>query len=157
MFINVENQDFGLMETRDCDCPLYAHGYSQHLLNIGSYSRLTTEGITLLSTDISTILEEILPRSFGGTPLDYQLVEEESPSNFTKLSLIVHPRIHIREVDYIKKVFLAALGHLSCRAARSTSFLRVASSLRVERREPEWNTAGKFMPLRVRERLEKTD
>ena len=54
---------------------------------------MTGEGMTLIGTDMVRILEEDLPRRFGGSPLDYQLMEEEDERGFTRLSLVVSPDV----------------------------------------------------------------
>ena len=77
ILINVETDDFGILEERDCGCPLGDLGLHQHLRQIRSVGKLTGRGITLVASDIVDIIEDILPGKFGGTAQDYQLVEEE--------------------------------------------------------------------------------
>jgi hypothetical protein len=49
--------------------------------------------MTFLDTDVIRVLEEELPARFGGTPTDYQLLEEEADDGQPRLQLLVHPRV----------------------------------------------------------------
>ena len=42
-------------------------------------------------------MERVLPARFGGSPLDYQLMEEEDERGFTRLSLLVSPKLRIAD------------------------------------------------------------
>ena len=77
LLLNVEGDDCGVIEDRRCGCLLEASGLTEHLRHVRSFSKLTGEGITLVGSDMVRILEEVLPARFGGSPLDYQLLEEE--------------------------------------------------------------------------------
>lgn len=55
---------------------LEAYGFTEHLREIRSFHKLSGEGMTLVGSEMITILEEVLPR-FRGSPLDHQLLEEE--------------------------------------------------------------------------------
>src|SRR5581483_11919655 len=93
LLLNVDVDDYGIVERRACGCLLEQVGYGRHLREIRSVSKLTGEGVTLVGSDLETVLEEELPRRFGGSPLDYQLVEEESARGFTRVVLRVSPRV----------------------------------------------------------------
>jgi hypothetical protein len=77
MLLNVSLGDQAVLGRRDCHCPLGAVGWSTNLHAIRSFEKLTAGGITLLDTDAVRALEEVLPRHFGGGPVDYQLQEGE--------------------------------------------------------------------------------
>ena len=49
----------------------------RHLHTIRSFEKLTAGGMTFVDTDVVRVLEEVLPRRFGGGPIDYQLIEDE--------------------------------------------------------------------------------
>jgi hypothetical protein len=82
-------------------CALEACGYSTHLREIRSYSKLLGEGVTLIGNEMVHILEHVLPARFGGTPLDYQLSEEEDSEGLTRLYLVISPRVAIRRDDEV--------------------------------------------------------
>jgi hypothetical protein len=71
VLLNVEIDDFGLFESRRCGCPLDELGYRYHLANVRSFTKLTGEGATVLGTNCVHIIEEVLPKAFGGQSVDY--------------------------------------------------------------------------------------
>jgi hypothetical protein len=99
------------------------------------------------------ILEEVLPARFGGSPLDYQLLEEEDERGLTRVSLLVSPRIGLTDDQSPVAVVLAALKRSGHPASFAAASWQQAGSLRVKRAEPVWNAGGKFMPLHVSEAL----
>lgn len=70
-------------------CPLEDLGLTDHLRQVRSFSKLTGEGVTLIGSDVVHILEEVLPARYGGSPLDYQMMEVEDEDGFTRLWLLV--------------------------------------------------------------------
>jgi hypothetical protein len=153
LMLNVGIDDYGVLEARSCGCPLESFGYTEHVREIRSYSKMTGEGLTLIETDLESILEEALPARFGGTPLDYQLLEEEDADGFTRLSLLVSPRVKLADVDGPVQALLAAMERGKHPEALAAAFWKQAGSLRLKRQEPVWSAGGKFMPLCVAERL----
>lgn len=149
LMLNVESDDYGLIESRRCGCPMEAYGYTEHLRQIHSFRKLTGEGVTLVGSEMIYILEEVLPKRFGGTPLDYQLIEEEDEKGFTHLSLIVHPRIEIKDEGEVIKTILEGLGHSSDAANLARIIWDQAKTLRVKREEPISTARGKLMPLHL--------
>jgi hypothetical protein len=95
------------------------------------------------------ILEEVLPARFGGPSLDYQLLEEEDERGFTRLSLIVSPRIEVADESRVVQTVLDALGKSSTAADIARAVWTQAGTLRVKRMEPILTSRGKFMPLQV--------
>ncbi len=145
--INVETDDYGIVETRECGCPWESFGLNVHLRGIRSFRKLTGEGVTLVGTDMVRILEDVLPARFGGTPLDYQILEEEGQEGFTQLSLIVSPRVELEDEQAVVE---AVLGELPPGPLRSLWVQ--AQTLRVKRQEPVWTERGKLMPLHLSRR-----
>jgi hypothetical protein len=127
-------------------------GFTEHLREIYSSRKLTSEGVTLVGSEMVRILEEVLPQRFGGSPLNYQLLEEEDERGLTRLSLIVSPRIVIADEQEVIDVVLEALGHSSTGADVARAFWAQAGTLRVQRREPVLSEGGKLLPLRLARR-----
>lgn len=75
--LNVETGDEASSARRQCGCLFGSLGFEQHLWDIRSYEKLTCEGMTFTAADLLRLLEETLPRRFGGSPSDYQLVEQD--------------------------------------------------------------------------------
>jgi len=149
LMINVEIDDFGVVERRRCGCPLDALGLDLHLRQIHSLSKLTGEGMTLVGAEAVRILEEVLPARFGGMPLDYQLAEEEGDDGLTSVILIVSPRVGPLDDAAILEAFLTAMGQTGPgpRLARAT--WAQANTLRVRREHPRPTAQGKLLPLYV--------
>ena len=79
VLLNVSAGDLAVVERRHCACQLETAGWTEHLHSIRSFEKLTAGGMTFLDTDLVGVLEEVLPRRFGGGPTDYQqLVDGES-------------------------------------------------------------------------------
>ena len=155
LMLNVEGDDYGIIEERHCGCPLEAYGYNEHLHHVRSFRKLTGEGVTLVGSEMVYILEEVLPARFGGSPLDYQLVEEEDSQGFTRLNLLVHPRIEISDDNKVIEVMLEALKESSVAADVAQAIWRRAGTLQVQRREPITTARGKLMPLHLAQRSER--
>jgi len=149
ILLNVETDDYGVLERRSCGCPLEAYGFTEHLREVRSFRKLTGEGVTLVGSEMVRILEEVLPGKFGGTPLDYQLLEEEDEQHFTRLSLLVSPRVALADEQAVVDTVLAALGEGSVAADLARAVWKQAGTLRIKRVEPVWTARGKLMPLHV--------
>jgi hypothetical protein len=152
LMLNVETDDYGVIETRACGCPWEAYGFTEHLRHIRSFRKLTGEGVTLVGSEMVRILEEVLPARFGGSPLDYQLLEEEDDQGFTRLSLVVSPKIVLPDETAVLTVMLDALGQGSMAADSARAIWHQARTLQVKRMEPVWTARGKLMPLHLAQR-----
>jgi hypothetical protein len=152
IMLNAESDDYGIVETRSCGCAFEELGFVQHLRDIRSFSKLTGEGVTLIGSEMVTVLEDVLPRRFGGSALDYQLVEEEDDKGFTRLNLLVHPRLDISRDEEVIDAVWEALSASSVGADQAKDTWRRAGSLRVRRSPPVWTDRGKLMPLRLSSR-----
>ena len=93
ILLNLESDDYGIAETRDCGCLFGQLGLNRHLCQIRSYAKLTGSGMTIVGSDFVRILEEVLPQRYGGSATDYQLLEEEDNQGRTQLSLIISPGV----------------------------------------------------------------
>jgi hypothetical protein len=94
----------------------------------------------------------VLPARFGGSPLDYQLLEEEDEQGFTRLSLLVNPKIEIEDEQEVVNAVLDALRQGSVAAGMTRAIWSQAKALRVKRMAPIWTDRGKLMPLRTVQR-----
>jgi hypothetical protein len=145
LLLNVESDDYGIVEQRDCGCPFGELGFHRHLRRIRSFGKLTGEGVTLVGTEMVRILEDVLPARFDGSPQDFQLVEEEDDATgFTRLTLVVHPRLQIARHEEVIEAMLEALAESSISADLARTFWQQADTFRVSRREPMWTDRGKM-------------
>ena len=149
LMLNVQVDDYGVVDETPCGCPLEAHGYTVHLRDIRSYSKLVGEGVTLIGNDLVHIVEYVLPERFGGTALDYQLSEEEDEQGLTRLYLLVSPRVSLTDEAQIVDALIEALRASSSAAGVAGTVWRQAQTIRVKRAEPVWTARGKLLPLHV--------
>lgn len=149
ILLNAVTDDYGVVEKRSCGCPMEELGLGEHLRYVSSYRKLTGEGITLVGSDIERILEEDLPTRFGGSPLDYQIAEEEDADGLTRLYLVVSPRVAMDDERAVVQTVLEGLRKVDGVGPGIASVLEQAGTLRVRRQEPVRTGAGKLMPLHV--------
>ncbi len=147
ILLNVSMGDRAIITDRRCGCPLEALGWQTHLHTIRSYEKLTAGGVTFEDTEIILLLEEALPRSFGGGPTDYQLVEEETDEGEPRLRLLVHPSIGPVDPAAVSKAFLDAIGSGSEVKRDMAVQWRQAGFLQVERKAPYPTASGKILHL----------
>jgi hypothetical protein len=147
MLLNVSLGDEGVLEPRPCGCPLVRLGWRQHLRAVRSFEKLNAGGVALLDADVITVLEETLPRRFGGGPTDYQLVEEESTDGRLHMRLLVHPALGPVDERGIVETFLTAIGEGSGVERLVELQWRQAGVPVVERRAPRAAASGKIRHL----------
>lgn len=149
ILLNVQTDDYGVVEERHCGCDLESYGYTTHLREIRSYSKLTGEGVTLIGTEMLKILNESLPARFGGSSLDYQLMEAEDARAFTRLYLIISPRVAIADEQGVVDYVLQQLSASSPMADAARVPWQHAQTFQVKRMEPVWTERGKLLPLHI--------
>jgi hypothetical protein len=154
VMLNVQTDDYGIVEERRCGCELETYGYSTHLRQIRSYSKLTGEGVTLIGTEMLPVLEEVLPARFGGSPLDYQMVEQEDEEGFTRLYLLINPGVPIADEAQVIETILNALRESSPMADAARTVWQQMNTIQVRRAEPVLTGRGKLFPLHVERRME---
>jgi len=157
VLINVESDDYGVIEARACGCPWERLGFPIHLRGIRSFTKLTGEGITLVGSDVERVLDEVLPQRFGGSPIDYQLEEIEDASGFTQVVLRIAP--HLPNIDEAAavEVMLEALRRIDAGGASASSAWTQAGTLLVRREAPQTTARGKIMPLLLTRAAASTD
>jgi len=147
VMINVESDDYAVLEHRSCGCPWDEIGLSLHLRDIRSHEKLTTEGNHFLGSDLMALIDEVLPARFGGGPTDYQLVEEEV-EGLPKVSVVVHPGVgEVEERDVVS----AVIEFLRAKPANRlmADFWEQSGTVRLARREPHVTAAGKTPALHI--------
>ncbi len=154
IMLNYQMDDYGIVEERNCGCELERYGFTTHLREIHSYGKLTGEGVTLIGTEIQNILEQVLPAQFGGSPLDYQLMEQEDAQGFTRLYLIINPHVAIADEQAVVDALLQSLSASSSMADAARTIWQQAQTIQVKRMEPMLTQRGKFMPLHITRRMQ---
>jgi len=147
LMLNVESDDYGVLEDRDCGCPIGELGFRQHLHSIRSYAKLTSEGMNFWGSKLISLVEEVLPARFGGHSADYQLVEEEE-AGLTKLNLVVSAQVgEVDEEQLLTTVLEVLSSHPGLKMMADQ--WREGNTLRVVRREPHATPASKILPLHI--------
>ncbi len=149
IMLNVISDDYGIVEGRACGCLWAELGFTTHLREIRSVNKLTGEGVTLIGTELVNVLETVLPARFGGSPLDYQVQEQEDARGFTRLVLIISPRVNLNDEAEARRVVLDALDALSLNGHLTRVAWQNADTLQIERAEPHWTARGKLLPLHL--------
>jgi hypothetical protein len=144
--LNLQVDDHLVLDQRSCGCPLHELGYTTHISKISSYSKLVTEGVTLIGSDVIRVLEQVLPARFGGSVLDYQLWEEEDRMGISRISLVISPDVELDDENEAARVFMQSL-----RGTDSYSWAhRVwdqSGTMQVKRVQPVSTRRGKHMTL----------
>lgn len=149
MLLNALTDDYGEMQMADCGCPLHEIGFQHQISNVHSYRKLSTEGTTLVGSDIIHILETILPDKFGGSLLDYQLIEQEDSNGLTRLYLYVDPSVSVTDNQSLVEGFLVALKDSHGSAKLAQEEFRQASTIQIRRQAPILTARGKYTPIRT--------
>jgi hypothetical protein len=147
ILLNVESDDSGILEKKRCGCKFDDYSFVNHLYNIRSFGKLTSGGMTLVGTDCVQIVEEILPREFGGHSVDYQILEEEDAKGFTHLSIVVSPVIGEIDEDRLSKIVLERLRARGAGRKLLAEIWSQAGTLQVKRAHPIPTKRGKVLPL----------
>ncbi|MGH2406005.1 MAG: hypothetical protein ACRDGN_16325, partial [bacterium] len=146
LLLNVEMDDFAVIAERECGCVWHDLGCRTHLSGVRSFTKLTGEGTTLLGSNCVDILERVLPAAFGGSSVDYQLVEAEDEAHLTRLYLLISPRVKAVDEAAVLRRFGDALEATAARPLGDRRTLwEQAQSIRVVRRDPFTTGIGKLL------------
>jgi hypothetical protein len=147
LLINVESGDFATVTRRECDCPMGRLGFTTHLSEIRSYEKLTSEGVTFLGTELLRLVEEVLPKSFGGAATDYQLVETEE-AGISRILVIASPRLGPLDETTVVARILDTLSEVPGGSVMVQHW-RQGNTLKLVRREPYHTASAKILPLHL--------
>jgi hypothetical protein len=147
IMLNVETDDFGVVDSRNCGCGFQNLGFTDHIYGIRSYSKLTGEGVTFQGSNLIKVLEEDLPRLYGGSPIDYQVVEKEDGDGFTRVILNISPDVGGINEEELREKFIELLNP----SGRNTNvdMLDKGGNIFVERDYPIPTRSGKIMPIHI--------
>jgi hypothetical protein len=145
VFINVENDDYGLVRQDEspCACEWGQLGFRTTVSNIRGISKVVTGGVTVSSDVLVALAEEALPAAVGGGPLDYQFGEEEVGGE-SRLVLRIDPRIGDVDVDQAMAIVRSHLRRSEV-GLLADEVWAPARSLRVERVAPHATRSGKVL------------
>jgi hypothetical protein len=147
VLLNVESGDYGVLETRNCNCEFGAVGLTTHLHSIRSFDKLTGEGMTFVGTDLVRIMEEMLPSQFGGASTDYQMLEYEDGHGGTQLDVLVSPKVGVVDESALVSLLLNELRKGGDTNRMMAEVWRERRTIRVRREQPRMTAGGKLLPL----------
>jgi len=149
ILLNVEMGDSGVMETRECECLFGQLGLNTRIHHVRSFTKLTGIGMSIVHTDFTRILEDVLPLKYGGASTDYQLLEEEDTQGETRLTLVISPEVGELEDDRVIETMLDELGNNFHAGRLAAGLWEQAKTIRVKRKYPVSLPSGKTMILHV--------
>lgn len=148
LLLNVESNDYGLLQERSCGCSLERLGYRLHMRQIRSVDKLTSEGMTFIGNDLIRLIEEVLPAGFGGGPTDWQLVEIEE-DGLPKVVLHASPDLgRLDEAAVLDRV-VRFLNEIPNASDDYGERWRRAGTLRLVRKPPIATGASKLLALHI--------
>ena len=154
LMLNVESGDYGVIEERDCGCLWQQLGFATHIHTVRSYEKLTSESVTFMGSMLYELLEQTQPARFGGSPTDYQLVEEEE-GGLPRVSLLISPKVGPLDEEAVLETVFEGLSFTDW-SRRMADQWREGGTLRVQRREPLTTGASKILPLHILESSSKS-
>jgi hypothetical protein len=146
ILLNVESDDYGTVDSKECGCLFQELGFNHHISHIRSFSKLTGRGMTILGTDLIRILEQVLPEKFGGASTDYQLLEEENSIGETHLNLIISPQIGELNNNEVVEIILKELKQGIHGGKLASAIWSQMEAIKVKREYPR-SKSGKIIPL----------
>ncbi len=149
VLFNTSMGDQSFVSRRKCGCSVERLGWTTHLHTIRSYEKLTAAGMTFLDAEVIEVLEEVLPKRFGGMPTDYQLVETEDERGRPRLKLLVHPEVGSLNPEAVKETFLEAISKGSGAEQVMGLVWRDAKLIQIERHPPLATSSGKILHLHL--------
>ena len=102
--------------------------------------------------DLYRVMEEALPRRFGGTAADYQLLENETRRGLPSYALLVSPEVGPLDEQALVAALLDELGRLRRPYPFMVEQWARADAVRVQRERPRPTARGKVLPYRTLER-----
>jgi hypothetical protein len=151
VLLNVSLGDEASIAAIPCGCELERLGWTMRLEHVRSFAKLTAGGMTYHDADVAQILEETLPRRFGGSAADYQLLEEEQADGNPSVVLVVHPRLGPLDAKELVRALLGAMADTSGPGRILSLQWRGTDVVRVERASPQVSGSGKLRYVRRRE------
>ena len=151
VWINVENDDYGVVEHDGpaCPCVLGTMGMRTRLSRIRGMSKAVAGGITMPPSAVDTLVEQVLPSCFGGNPADWQLAEG-ADRRTSYLEIRADPRLGPLDEGQVVRTALDAL-RVTEAGVLAGSVWSEPGFIRVVRRSPAPARSGKtlgFEPLR---------
>jgi len=147
VLLNAELGDNGVLEPGHRSPWADEFGYDLRLHTIRSLRKVTVWGATFAVADLDHLLEQVLPRRFGGSHADYQLIEEQDAAGTPILRLLVGPAVDPVDEAAVRSVFLSELARLKSSYGFMVQEVVDMDGLRIERSPPQVSASGKVLTV----------
>ncbi|MGD9507342.1 MAG: hypothetical protein AB7I59_01220 [Geminicoccaceae bacterium] len=147
VLLNAELGDSGVLQPGRRSPWSEEFGYDLRLHTIRSLRKVTVWGSTFAVSDLDLLLEQVLPRRFGGSHADYQLIEEQDSAGTPILRLIVDPQAGAIDERELRTVFVAGLSRLKSSYGFMAQEVMDMDGLRIERAPPRVSASGKVLSV----------
>jgi len=146
IMLNTELGDCGRLNTQRCGCLFGEIGFDVHLSNVHSYDKLTVEGMSLLTSELDSMISACL-EEMGAPPDCYQFWEKQDNDGLNRLVIAVSPEVkHLDEKKLIGAI-LDKLQRANPRTALASRFWKRAGVLQVIRDRPRLSDRQKLLPV----------
>ena len=139
--------DYGVLSEKDCACGLGALGYRTHLHSIRSFEKFTGDGVTVLGADILQVIDQVLAPRFGGSGLDYQLIETQDSRGIAAYTLRISPSVGKIDERACLEAFKQALIEQRAPYRLMLELWDRVSPIQILRAPPLMTSRGKILPF----------
>jgi hypothetical protein len=150
IMLNVSMGDSASLNQRQCGCEMEQLGFATHMSEVRSFEKLTAGGMTFFDSDVVRVLEEVLPRRFGGKPTHYQLVEESSSTGEPRLRLAIDPSVGPLDDGVVVDTFIESISMNSPVNRMMGAMWKQSGFINVVRETPTATRAGKIQHIHAR-------
>lgn len=147
VLLNVDIGDRAMITSDPCDCLYDRLGCRMRLHSIHSADKITELGVTFAVADVFHLLEEALPRQFGGVAGDYQLVEARNADGLARYVMRINPTLAAIDEEAVVAAFFAELARLEDHYRPMVSAWARDRLVRVERAPALAAGSGKVLPF----------
>ncbi|MCW5982167.1 MAG: hypothetical protein KIT09_29035 [Bryobacteraceae bacterium] len=147
VLLNTDIGDRAAITRRRCDCLYDRLDCRTTLHAIRSSDKITEFGVTFAVSDVAQVLEEALPRRFGGAAGDFQLVEARDALGLAHYTLRVSPALEGVDAGAAPEAFLAELAKVRSYYGFMARMWARERIVGVERGAPLATGRGKVLPF----------
>ncbi|MBZ5554629.1 MAG: hypothetical protein LAO21_18075 [Acidobacteriia bacterium] len=145
IMLNTELGDCGRLNTQRCGCLFGEIGFDVHLSNVHSYEKLTVEGMSLLTSELDSMISASL-EEMGAPPDCYQFWEMQEHEGLSRVVIAVSPDVKHLDEDRLIGAILEKLRRANPRTALASRFWNQAGVFRVIRERPRLTEWQKLLP-----------
>lgn len=146
ILLNVDLGDEATLDTRKCECLFGQAGMHTHLADVRNFTKLTSEGMTVMGASLNAAIGELVA-AMGGGPDDYQIREVEGENGLARIAISISPVMKGLDETAFKKALLQRLSRESVGSAIASEFWQQADVIQVIRADPQLTVGYKHFPF----------